>query len=85
MSEELTVTEITETNPMQRELNKGMAVAWINDDLATRARIDIRSSYFFYDEDKDFYPFALTLKVNDDVLPILAEKTRIRYWSKGIV
>ncbi len=82
---EKTVIEITETSPMQREFNKGLAVAYINADLAARAHLDIRTSYFFYDEDKDFYGFALSTRLNDEVLPTLYEKTSIRYWSKGIV
>jgi len=84
---EATVIEITETSPMQREFNKGLAIAYINNHLLEDgvAHLDIRTSYFFYDEDKDFANFALGSKLNDEVLPTLYERTKIRYWSKGIV
>lgn len=85
LQDELAVTKITETNPMLREMNRGLAVQYINADLVGRAHLDVRTSYIFYDEDMMFSNLMLSIMVNEDVLPMLAEKTKIRYWSKGIV
>lgn len=87
MSEIKTVTEITETSTMQKKFNEGFAIKYINDRLPSSAHLDIRKSYWFYDSDKDLVDFALSEKLNDDVLPILYEKSngKICYWSKGVV
>lgn len=80
-----TVELITETNPMQRESNRGLAIDYIHADLDNRALLDLRTSYFFYDADKDFYKLALNYKLNENGLRKLFENTKIRYYSKGIV
>lgn len=85
MSDELTVTEITETDPMRRKINHECAVAYINADLLNRSHLDVRTSQIFYDEDKLFCNLMLSTNVNEEVLPTLAAKTNIRYWSQGIV
>ena len=50
----ITIEKITETDPMRRQANKGLMVAWINADLARRCGNDVRCSVVFYDEDKLF-------------------------------
>lgn len=77
--------EITETNPMQREFNKGMMVAYINRDIVSRSHLDVRKSYVYYDADKDFKLALANELEGPGVDQELLDKVGIKYWSKGIV
>lgn len=70
--------------PLMREWNRGKMVKWINDNLTTMPGLDVRYSYAFYDEDKEFQAAA-----NDMPAPQFLQKMYddhgIRYWSKGVV
>lgn len=80
------ITEITETDPLRREANHGLMVAWINANLLDRASHDVRTSTVLYDEDKMFI-LALPegLELTDQQRANLYESTSVRFWSKGIV
>jgi hypothetical protein len=86
MGDTLAITEITTTNPMIREVNRGLMVDWINCDLGNRSFYDVRSSLVFYDSDMVFFmalPISL-LSVIGDISDVLNEHG-VRYYSKGIV
>lgn len=81
------LTELTETSPMNREINRGLMVWWINQDLVERARLDVRKSLVLYDEDKVFYG---ALDYDDLTVVIVTYHAKlydagVRYYSKGIV
>lgn len=80
-------TQITETDFMLREINKGLMIQWINADLFNRANNDIRSSVVFYDEEKVFLA-AIPGPASDEDMARLGEglyNVGIRFWSRGIV
>ena len=74
--------EIKQTNPMQREMNKGLMVAWINKYQAYHC--DVRKSYCYYDADKDFV-IAGSIELGGPGAEHAFEVLKIKYWSKGIV
>lgn len=79
--------EITSTNPMQREMNKGLMIRFINNNLLSGgANLDVRSSIVYYDEDKDFV-YASDGPLAKWELELLYNYNQgtFRYWSKGIV
>ena len=78
----MAITEMTDANPMSREINRGVMVAYINADLLQRANLDVRTSIVFYDEDGDF-SCAVEEMPDESVLSEL-EAVGIAYWSKGI-
>lgn len=78
------VEEIKSTSPMQRAWNKESMVAFINQSLPTRANLDVRYSYVYYDADKDFV-WASANKLEGPGAETAIEKLNIKYWSKGIV
>lgn len=81
------ITEITETNPMQKMMNRGLAVNYIN--RTGNYTQDVQYSWCFYDEDKDFANLMLDsgIEMNERTLKVIEDKTkgRIKYYSKGIV
>lgn len=77
------VKEITETDPMRREANHGLMVAWINRDLMSRHRCDVRKSIVLYDEDYLFVA-ASPGDIHSSLWKPLYDEG-VRYWSRGIV
>ena len=76
------IEEITGTNPMQKEFNKGLMVAFINRHSAWH--LDVRTSFVYYDADKDFV-IASSIEIGGPGGEAAFEKLGIKYWSKGIV
>lgn len=74
--------QIKKTDPMQRALNKGMMIAWINRQQAYHC--DVRKSYVYYDEDKDFV-IASSIELGGPGAEAAFKQLGIKYWSKGIV
>jgi hypothetical protein len=73
------------TDPMRREINKGLMIAWINADLANRAYGDVCRSYVVYDADKTFlYAFPHSMP-KDDARELAALVHTAKYMSTGIV
>lgn len=83
MSETPELTQLTETDPMTREVNHGLMVHWINAKLIDRAHHDVRNSIVIYDSAKTFV--AALAKMPDEALTKKLFNAGIRYWSKGIV
>jgi len=79
-----TVTEITadDLSAMQREVNRGLMVHFINADLTSRAALDVRTSIVLYDESKTFV-YATDSLPDPPTLQRLASTTAIRFWSSG--
>lgn len=73
---------VTDLSAMQRELNQGLMVAFINADLLQRAHLDVRTSTVLYDESRTF-TFATGETLSDAQLQQLYNSTSIRYWSRG--
>ena len=71
-------------SPMQSEINHGLMVRWINQDIFVRAANDVRKSFVYYDKDKDFV-FATVNELSEEGKKALEEASGVRYWSKGIV
>lgn len=85
MSEVNSLEEITETNPMQREMNKGLMVAYINRYLVEgTGSLDVRTSFVYYDADKDFV-IATNHELGGPGAEAAFEKLGVKYYSKGIV
>lgn len=78
----MAVTELTKQNPMQREMNKGLMVAFINADLFTRHALDVRTSVVLYDADGDFR-YAVSDMPDETTMDALQD-AGIAFWSKGI-
>ena len=81
------IEEITETDPMRREINHGLMVKFINDNLPASASFDVRKSTVLYDEDKMFV-WVLPEIMGPRPSPGLAtslHKAGVRYLSIGIV
>ncbi|MCV6988687.1 hypothetical protein H7I87_00445 [Mycobacterium timonense] len=79
-----TVIEIdpSELSPMQREVNRGLMVAFINAGLLHRAHLDVRRSIVLYDESATF-AYATDELPSDNQLKALYESSGVRYWSRG--
>jgi hypothetical protein len=77
--------QITDTDPMRREVNRGLMIRWMNADLLVRYVHDLEFSIILYDDLKVF-ELALpgTVPMTDAILEGLYA-AGIRYWSKGIV
>ena len=71
----------SDLNPMQREFNKGLMVAFINKQGAYH--LDVRKSFVYYDADKDFV-IATSLEVGGPGGEAAFETLGIKFWSKGI-
>lgn len=77
------IPERPKQNPMERKINEGLMVAFINADLVNRANLDVRKSIVLYDADGDFR-YALSEMPDDSIMSRLKEEAGIAYWSKGI-
>lgn len=82
MSDTVTEIAVTELSEMQREINRGLMVAFINRELVDRASLDVRTSIVFYDADKDF-AYATDALPDEETLQRLAQTSKIRFWSRG--
>lgn len=82
MAEQITEIAANDLTAMQREINRGLMVQFINADLVERAALDVRSSIVFYDEDKMF-SYAVGALPDQQTLQRLAQSTGLRYWSHG--
>jgi hypothetical protein len=76
--------------PLRAKMNKGLMVQWINADLLNRMGHDVRKSIVFYD-DMQTFETALTQAdwealgdKRETFLEMLAARTPVRYWSKGV-
>lgn len=78
-----TVPELTEQNPLCREVNRGLMVSFINADLINRCNLDVRTSIVLYDADGDFL-YALAAMPDDATMTALHERAGVAYWSKGV-
>jgi hypothetical protein len=83
VSDTVELTELTDTDPMLREINRGLMIRWINADLTARAHYDVRTSTVLYDADK-LFAGALPFPINDELREMLGE-TAVRFYSTGIV
>ncbi|MET3959854.1 hypothetical protein ABIE52_006789 [Rhodococcus sp. OAS809] len=79
----MAVTELTTQNPMHREMNKGLMVAFINADLLERAALDVRTSIVLYDADGDFL-YAVPELPDEKLMASLEARAGVTFWSKGI-
>lgn len=79
----MAVTELSNQNPMNREINRGLMVAFINADLLNRSHLDVRTSIVLYDGDGDFR-YALAEMPDEALMASLQERAGIAYWSKGV-
>jgi hypothetical protein len=70
-------------DPMRREINQGLMVRFINNDLLNNASLDVRKSIVLYD-DAGVFEFAVSNMPNAELLQRLYDGTNVRYWSKGI-
>ena len=85
MSDTTPFDRITATDPMRREINRGLMIAWINADLLERVGHDIDRSVVLYDADRLFVSAApRNLALSVEGLREL-NTAGIRYWSEGIV
>lgn len=86
------VTQLTATDAMLQDINRGLMVQWINANLFDRCGHDVRRSIVLYDEhqmfatafDPDGIPGLAVQAGNQTALDTLAD-AGIRYWSHGIV
>ena len=86
------VEQITRTDAMLAEVNRGLMVQWINHRLSDRYMHDVRKSVVLYDEhrmfatalDADELPGIAVAAGNQAALTALSE-AGIHYWSIGIV
>lgn len=79
------ITEVTATDPMRREINHNLMVAWINADLLNRCDRDVRRSLVLYDADGVFmYACPPCFEPNDAAWAAFTE-AGARTWSRGIV
>lgn len=79
------IEEITETDPMRQEINRGLMVQWINADLVNRAWGDVDKSVVFYDGDKLFSGAFHSMPPETMWELMRNGPAQIRYWSWGIV
>lgn len=68
-------------NPMHREMNRGMMVAWINRQGAYHC--DVRKSYVYYDKDKDFV-HASSIPLGGPGAEAAFKRLGIKFWSVGV-
>lgn len=81
-----TPEQIFETDPVHREINSGLMVRWINQDLFARCANDVRVSTVLYDGDKLFVAALPAQAVlTEKMAAHLYANHAIRFWSKGIV
>jgi len=80
-----TITELPDElrSVMRREVNRGLMVAFINDDLLNRAHLDVRTSTVLYDEGGVFELAIKELQLNSELSEALY-MAGIRYFTKGI-
>lgn len=82
-----TLAKIEKTDPMVREVNRGLMVHWINADLGNRAGHDVEKSIVLYDEDRMFVgalPAVLGPQLTPEVQKV-AYEAGVRAYSNGIV
>ena len=79
----MTLTELPEQDLMNRQLNRGLMVAFINRDPANRAHLDVRKSIVLYDANGGFL-YALPDMPDENAQAALKAQTGVTYWSKGI-
>lgn len=87
MTDTAVLEQLTETELRVREVNTGLMVVWINQDLFNRHHHDVRTSLVLYDQDKLFVgalPPVLAGKVTPELSASL-HKAGVRYYSTGIV
>jgi hypothetical protein len=79
--------QVTATDSMLAEINRGLFVQWINTDLLNRAHHDVRRSIVFYDVARMFlWAFAADSAVlTDDAALDTLWSAGARTFSKGIV
>ena len=88
----MTITKLTRTDAMLRDINQSLMVQWINADLFNRASHDVRRSVALYDDhqmfvtafDPDGIPGLAVLAGNQAALDALHD-AGVAYWSVGIV
>lgn len=68
-------------SPLHRMLNKDMMVVYINRNGAYH--LDVRKSYVYYDEDKDFVT-AMSIPLGGPGAEAGFVQLGIKYWSKGV-
>lgn len=79
------VVELTGTDPMRRQVNAGLMIAWINADLVLRAAHDVRHSIVLYDDDRMFLgALPASVEITGGLLAALL-CCDVRYYSRGIV
>ena len=76
--------EVTETDPLRRQVNIGLMVAWINADLLNRCGNDVRSSIVLYD-DAGVFEWVFTPREIDAECWAQLWAAGVRSWSRGIV
>lgn len=78
-------TEVTHTDAMVSEINRGLMVRWINADLLNRFDRDVRASIVCYDTEGMFvYAFPAKYEPTDDEWDVLTQHG-VHSWSRGIV
>lgn len=83
MNETVTKIEASDLDPMIREVNKGLMVAWINRELLDRASHDVRKSIVLLDGDKTFVHAVMELP-DEATLQRLYDDTVVEFWSVGV-
>lgn len=81
------LTPLEGTDPMLREMNRGLMVHWINADLTNRATYDVEKSIVLYDDAKMFVaclPEVMGPVPNPGLSAKLLE-VGVHYYSTGIV
>lgn len=69
-------------DPLVREANRGLMVAFINADLIARYGLDVGRSVVLYNAEKRFV--YATAEIPDSAsLEALAARTGVRFWSHG--
>lgn len=87
MTDTVELQQLTDTDPMRRQINTGLMVQWINADLINRADHDVRHSLVFYDIDKMFVaalPPIFGPTPNEGLVAALLD-AGVRFYSTGIV
>lgn len=82
MSDTVTEISVDELPEMQRDVNRGLMVHFINADLLNRASLDVQRSIVFYDASKIF-AYATDSLPDNATLQRLAATTSVRFWSRG--
>jgi len=80
-----TMVEITETDPMRRQINRDLMVAWINANLLNRAHHGVCTSIVLYDDAKTFITAVDPEQWEINAIRETAYSAGARYWSQGIV